>query len=327
LVQGESRTIDRRWGLDNDRKYSVSVVIPIYNEGESLDELYERLTAVLERTAKGHELIFIDDGSVDNSLGKIRNLKEKDTRVKIISFTKNYGKSPALSEGFKAARGEIVVTIDADLQDNPDEIPVLIGKIDEGYDLVSGWKQDRKDPISKTLPSKLFNAVTSLVSGIKLHDFNCGLKAYRNDVVKRIQVYGELHRFIPVLAGWEGYRIGEVKVSHFERRFGSSKYGTKRFLNGLFDLMTVMFITRKSTTPLHLFGRIAFFFFTVGGLINMYFLIQWIMGKGLHVRPLMVLGLIMVVISIQIGSIGLVAELLSSTMEKRFSYREYSVDE
>lgn len=313
--------------MESTRKYSVTVIVPTYNEEGSLDELYRRLTAMLEGNSSAHEIIFVDDGSTDSSLQIIRRLRESDRRVKIISFSRNYGKSPALDEAFKAAKGEVVVTIDADLQDNPDEIPAMIAKLDEGYDLISGWKMDRQDPITKTWPSKLFNFTTSVASGIKLHDFNCGLKVYRREVVKRVHIYGELHRFIPVLAGWEGFRIGEMKVSHFERQYGKSKYGAKRLLNGMFDLMTVMFITRRSTTPLHLFGRIAFYFFTAGGLINLYFLIQWIMGKGLHVRPLMVMGMIMIVIAIQIGSIGLVAELYSSTMERTFSFREYEIDD
>lgn len=313
--------------MESTRRYSVSVIVPTFNEEGSLEELYSRLTTMLEGSASAHELIFVDDGSTDSSLQVIRKLRENDRRVKIISFSRNYGKSPALDEGFKAAKGEVVVTIDADLQDNPDEIPAMIAKLDEGYDLVSGWKRDRKDPVTKTWPSKLFNITTSVVSGIKLHDFNCGLKVYRREVVKRIHIYGELHRFIPVLAGWEGFRIGEMRVSHFERQYGRSKYGANRLLNGMFDLMTVMFITRRSTTPLHLFGRIAFCFFAVGGLISLYFLVQWIMGMGLHVRPLMVLGLIMIVIAIQIGSIGLLAELYSSTLERTFSFREYQIDD
>ncbi len=313
--------------MENTKKYSVTVIIPTYNEEGSLEELYRQLTAMLEGSASAHELIFVDDGSADSSLQIIKRLRESDRRVKVISFSRNYGKSPALDEGFKAAKGEIVVTIDADLQDNPDEIPAMIAKLDEGYDLISGWKRNRQDPITKTWPSKLFNFTTSVASGIKLHDFNCGLKVYRREVVKRVHIHGELHRFIPVLAGWEGFRIGEMKVSHFERQFGKSKYGAKRLLNGMFDLMTVMFITRRSTTPLHLFGRIAFLFFAGGGLINLYFLVQWIMGKGLHVRPVMVLGLIMLVIAIQIGSIGLLAELYSSTMKKTFSFREYEIDD
>ena len=313
--------------MENTRRYSVTVIIPTYNEEGSLEELYGRLTTMLEGSASAHELIFVDDGSTDSSLQIIRKLRENDRRVKIISFSRNYGKSPALDEGFKAAKGEIIVTIDADLQDNPDEIPAMIAKLDEGYDLISGWKRDRKDPVTKTWPSKLFNFTTSVVSGIKLHDFNCGLKVYRREVVKRVHIYGELHRFIPVLAGWEGFRIGEMKVSHFERQYGRSKYGASRLLNGMFDLMTVMFITRRSTTPLHFFGRIAFAFFAVGGLISFYFLAQWIMGMGLRVRPLMFLGLIMIVISIQIGSIGLLAEMFSSTLERTFSFREYQIDD
>jgi glycosyltransferase involved in cell wall biosynthesis len=307
--------------------YFGSVVIPLYNERESLAELHRQLTSVMERTFAGHELIFIDDGSTDGSIEALRELRERDRRVKVISFRKNYGKSAALSEGFKAARGAVVVTIDADLQDNPEEIPELVAKLDEGYDLVSGWKVKRKDPITKTLPSKLFNLTTSLASGIKLHDFNCGLKVYRGEVVKRLSIYGELHRFIPVIAGWEGYRIAEKRVMHFERKFGRSKFGARRFLNGMFDLVTVMFLTRRASSPLHFFGRVAAWFFAAGGLITLYFLILWFMGKGLHVRPLMVGGLVMIVIAIQIGSFGLLAELFTSKVERTFSFREYRIDD
>ncbi|HUV35699.1 MAG TPA: glycosyltransferase family 2 protein [Patescibacteria group bacterium] len=309
------------------RKHFISVVVPLLNERDSLEELYRRLSAMLDETASGHELIFIDDGSTDDSLGLLLRLREGDRRVKVISFNRNYGKSAALSEGFRVARGDVVVTIDADLQDNPDEIPGLIDTLDAGADLVSGWKADRNDPIDKTIPSKVWNIVTSMVSGIKIHDFNCGLKAYRGEVVKRISVYGELHRFIPVLASWEGFRITEKKVSHFARKYGKSKYGARRFLNGIFDLMTVMFITRRATSPLHFFGRLAMLFFAVGSIITLYFLILWIAGRGLHVRPLMVGGLVMIVIAIQIGSMGLLAELFSSKLERTFSYREYKVDE
>lgn len=313
--------------MTNKRKHFVSVVVPLLNERESLDELYGRLTAMLTETASGHELIFIDDGSTDDSLDLLLRMREGDRRVKVVSFNRNYGKSAALSEGFRIARGDVVVTIDADLQDNPDEIPSLIEQLDAGADLVSGWKLDRHDPITKTLPSKVWNIVTSMVSGIKIHDFNCGLKAYRVEVVKRVSIYGELHRFIPVLAAWEGYRISERKVSHFARKHGKSKYGARRFLNGIFDLMTVMFITRRATSPLHFFGRVAMFFFAAGSIITLYFLFLWVFGRGLHVRPLMVGGLIMIVIAIQIGSIGLLAELFSSKIERTFSYREYKVDE
>jgi glycosyltransferase involved in cell wall biosynthesis len=313
--------------MGDARTYFGSVVVPLYNERESLTELYRQLTSVMERTFAGHEFLFVDDGSTDGSIDVLRELRSGDRRVKIISFRRNYGKSAALSEGFKAARGDVVVTIDADLQDNPEEIPELLAKLEEGYDLVSGWKVKRRDPITKTLPSKLFNATTALVSGIRLHDFNCGLKIYRREVVKRISIYGELHRFIPVIAGWEGYRVTEKKVMHFERKFGRSKFGARRFLNGIFDLATVMFLTRRASSPLHFFGRISFGFFAVGSIITLYFLILWLMGRGLHVRPLMVGGLVMIVIAIQIGSFGLLAELFTSKVERTFSFREYRIDD
>lgn len=309
------------------KDHFVSVVIPLYNEEESLVELYTRLTEILESHAMRHELVFVDDGSTDGSLGTLRELRERDRRVKLVSFKRNNGKSAALQQGFEISRGDIIVTIDADLQDDPSEIPGLIAVLEEGFDLVSGWKTNRRDPPSKTVPSKIFNFVTSLVSGIKLHDFNCGLKAYRREVVQRISVYGELHRFIPVLAAWEGFRVTEKGVAHFERRFGRSKYGASRLLNGLFDLMTVMFITRRATSPLHFFGRIAFAFLVVGGGISLYFLIVWLSGHGLHVRPLMVGGLVLIVIAIQIGSFGLLAELFSSAQERTFSIREYEIDD
>ena len=309
------------------KRHFVSIIIPLLNEQESLEELYSRMTAMLEGTAAGHELLFIDDGSTDGSLAILRKLREGDSRVKIMSFQRNYGKSAALSEGFRVARGDIVVTIDADLQDSPEEIPALIDKLDEGYDLVSGWKINRQDPVSKTLPSKFFNFVTSLVSGIKLHDFNCGLKAYRGEVVKRVSVYGELHRFIPVLAGLEGFKVTERRVTHSARKFGTSKYGVARFLNGFFDLVTVMFVTRRAASPLHFFGRVAVVFLAVGGVITLYFLFLWILGRGLHVRPIMVGGLVMIVIAIQIGSFGLLAELFTSRMERTFAYRDYQIDD
>ena len=313
--------------MSGTRDYFVSVVIPLYNEEESLVELYSRLSEVLAGSMRRYELIFVDDGSTDGSLGTLRELRERDRRVKIISFKRNFGKSAALHEAFRAARGDIVVTMDADLQDDPREIPGLIDKLEEGADLVSGWKVNRKDPITKTIPSRLFNFVTSIASGIKIHDFNCGLKAYRSEVIKRISVYGELHRFIPVLAAWEGFRVTEKEVRHHERQFGESKFGASRFLNGLFDLMTVMFITRRASSPLHFFGRVALGFLAAGGGITLYFLIIWIMGQGLRVRPLMVGGLVMIVIAIQIGSFGLLAELFSADRERTFSLREIELDD
>lgn len=298
----------------------ISLVIPVYNEVESLTELHAKLEEVMRALGTEYEYIFVDDGSVDGTIGVLRELHSRSTKVNVISFRKNYGKSAALSAGFQMVRGDIVITMDADLQDDPAEIPKLIEAIQSGYDLVSGWKQKRRDPWTKTVPSKLFNYVTSKFSGIHLHDFNCGLKAYRRDVVDAISIYGELHRFIPVIAGWEGFRVGELPVRHFERKHGKSKYGTRRFLNGFFDLITVMFITRRALSPLHFFGRIAVILFTLGIIPQIYFLIQYLGGTGLRVRPIMLLGFVFIIVALQIASIGLLAELISSKSAKEATY-------
>ncbi|MFH1755345.1 MAG: glycosyltransferase family 2 protein [Candidatus Latescibacterota bacterium] len=298
----------------------ISIVIPVYNEEESLGELHDKLEEVMHALRQDYEYIFVDDGSVDGSIGVLRELHSRSARVNVISFRRNYGKSAALSAGFKAVRGDIVITMDADLQDDPAEIPKLIDTINSGYDLVSGWKQNRRDPWTKTVPSKLFNFVTAKFSGIRLHDFNCGLKAYRRRVVEVIAIYGELHRFIPVLAGWEGFRVGELSVRHFERKHGRSKYGSKRFLNGFFDLITVMFITRRALNPLHFFGRIASVLFVVGCLPQLYFFIQWLGGTGIRVRPIMLMGFVFIIVALQIASIGLLAELISARSAKEATY-------
>jgi glycosyltransferase involved in cell wall biosynthesis len=229
--------------------------------------------------------------------------------------------------GFRHATGDIVVTMDADLQDDPEEIPNLVARINDGADLVSGWKIDRKDPITKTLPSRVFNAVTSLASGIRLHDFNCGLKAYRRAVVENLNLYGELHRFIPVLANWEGFKVAELPVRHFKRKYGSSKYGARRLLNGFFDLVTVMFVTRRALNPLHFFGRIAMVLFAIGVLPQIWFFIHWLMGEGMRVRPIMLLGFVLVIVALQIGSIGLLAEMITarSVSESSYALKEHQV--
>jgi len=305
----------------------LSVVVPVYNEQDSLPELFASLESALQEFDGEYEYVFVDDGSVDGSLGVLRELHARSPRVKVVSFRRNYGKSAALSVGFKEAKGERVVTIDADLQDDPAEIPNLLGKIEEGADLVSGWKQNRQDPWTKTFPSRIFNSVTSLLSGLRLHDFNCGLKAFRGEVVRSISVYGELHRYIPVLAAWEGYKVDEIRVRHFKRKYGKSKYGGKRLLNGLFDLITVMFVTRRALSPLHFFGRIAFVLFVLGAAPQVYFLIHWLGGAGLRVRPIMLGGFVMIIVSLQIASIGLLAEMISarSAREPNYVFREYLV--
>lgn len=298
----------------------ISIVVPLYNEEGSLRELFEKCETVLGRLGGEYEYLFIDDGSTDASLAVLRELYDRSPRVRVLSFRRNYGKSAALSVAFREARGDYVVTMDADLQDDPEEIPALIQAIDGGLDLVSGWKQTRRDPWTKTVPSKFFNFVTSRLSGLKLHDFNCGLKAYRREVVKTVSVYGELHRFIPVLAGWEGFRVGEIPVRHFERKYGESKFGGKRFLNGFFDLITVMFITRRSLSPLHFFGRIASILFVIGSIPPLVFFVQWMGGAGLRVRPIMLAGFVLIIVALQIGSIGLLAEMIAARSEQASSY-------
>ena len=295
----------------------LSVVIPLYNEEDSLREL----VAELDRAVAGLgrvEFVFVDDGSTDRSLDVLRALYAADPkRVRVLSFRRNAGKSAALAAGFAAARGARVVTLDADLQDDPAEIGAMLQAIDAGADMVCGWKRARRDPWSKRLPSRLFNFVTSRASGVRLHDFNTGLKAYRAEVVKSVRVYGELHRFIPVLAAWQGFEVREVPVHHRPRKFGSSKFGPSRFLHGFFDLATVMFLTRRSRSPLYFFGTLALVFFVLGVVIDLWFLWQWIDGHGLRVRPLMLLGVGLVIVAIQIGSMGLLAEMLSAARAER----------
>ncbi len=296
------------------------MVIPLLDEEDSLVELTERIVSQLEQLQKSYEILFIDDGSKDNSFKVILGLKETYSAIRIIQFRKNFGKSAALSEGFKRAIGEIVITMDADLQDDPDEIPNLIAKIESGYDLVSGWKKERHDPIGKTIPSKLFNATTRKLTGIKIHDFNCGLKAYRKEVIKAIPVYGELHRYLPVLAHWQGFKVGEVVVQHHARKFGVSKFGVRRFFSGFFDLMTVLFITRYRHKPLHLFGLFGLIVGAAGVVILLYLSIIWFQGQGIGHRPLLFLGVLLVIVGGQSFSLGLIGEMITNTRDNTIKY-------
>lgn len=299
-------------------KKDITILIPLYNEAESLKELYQKIISIEYLSSKNIEILFIDDGSKDDSLKILKEIYENDKeRVRIISFRRNHGKSSALSAGFKYANGDIVITMDADLQDEPNEIPNLINKLNEGYDLVSGWKKKRRDPISKTLPSKIFNKVTAFLTGIKIHDFNCGLKAYKSDVVKEIDVYGELHRYIPVLAHLLGYRISEIPVEHHYRKYGHSKYGLWRFFSGFFDLLTILFLSKYVKRPLHFFGVIGLIFTFIGIAIALYFAIaDWLIGTGLRVRPLLLLSLGLILMGIQFFSIGLIGEMITSLSGK-----------
>ncbi len=301
----------------------ISVVVPLFNEAESLRELHTQIRAALGRMGMRYEIIFVDDGSTDRSFQVLRDLKRQDRHIRIIRFRRNYGKSAALSVGFEKAQGNTVITMDADLQDDPSEIPALKRKLDEGYDLVSGWKKVRRDPITKTIPSRFFNFVTARMTGIRIHDFNCGLKAYRRDVVKSVKVYGELHRYIPVLAHWDGFRIGEIVVQHRARKYGKTKFGIGRFWKGLLDLLTALFTTRYLRRPLHLFGFWGIVAVTAGVLIDGWLTVEWITGRtSLSNRPLFLAGFMLIIVGIQFISIGLLGEMISKT---RGVTEEYSI--
>lgn len=297
---------DKQGGLD------ISIIIPLYNEEESLEELENQIREALENNYS-YEVIFVDDGSDDNSWEEILDLRRKFDYVKGLSFRNNRGKSVALQAGFEEAKGDFIVTMDADLQDDPAEVPEMIQMLESGYDLVSGWKKERHDPISKTIPSKFFNYVTRKAAGIDLHDFNCGLKAYRAEVVKNIYLYGELHRYIPMLAKRAGYdRITEKVVKHHPRKYGNTKFGLSRFMNGFLDLVTILFVQKYLQRPMHLFGTIGVLLLLAGGGINIYLAyIKIILNQGIGNRPLLFLGILLMVLGVQLFSTGLIAELIN----------------
>ena len=303
----------------------LSIVLPVFNEMESLEPLFVQIEQAVRELDMRYEVIFVDDGSTDGSAEVLETLhRDRPDAVKVLHFRRNFGKAAALSVGFDKAEGEVVVTMDADLQDDPAEIPRLLAKMEEGYDLVSGWKRDRKDPIGKTVPSRIFNTVTSWISGIKLHDFNCGLKAYRRAVVQDLDLYGELHRYIPVLAYGMGYRVGEVPVRHHPRRFGKTKYGSKRFLSGFLDLLTVLSITRYTMKPLHLFGGVGALLVALGLIVDGYLsYLRFRYGSIKGHYPLLMLGTILLIVGIQFVSTGLLAEMIV-TLRGR-GERQYSV--
>jgi glycosyltransferase involved in cell wall biosynthesis len=304
-------------------------VIPAYNEAESLAELQRELAAALDALGRPWEVVYVDDGSRDGTDRVIEALAAADARVRGVSFRRNCGKSAALATGFRLARGEWIATMDADLQDDPAELPRLAEALESGYDLVSGWKLRRRDPWTKTLPSRLFNAVTGRVAGLRLHDFNCGFKLYRREVAEAVEVYGELHRFVPALAHWAGFRVGEVGVNHRARRYGRSKFGAARFVNGFLDLLSAAFISTSALKPLHVFGRIGLLFFAVGALEGLWFVAQWAMGEPMRVRPLMLVGGMLVVLGIQFVLMGLLGEMIAN-LRSRTEYpvrRRYNLPE
>lgn len=303
----------------------ISVVIPLLNEEESLPELTDWIDRVMNEYGFSYEVLFIDDGSTDNSWNVIQELRERYSSVKAIKFRRNYGKSAALNVGFERVKGDVVITMDADLQDNPDEIPELYRMIKEdGYDIVSGWKKKRYDPLSKTIPTKLYNAVTRWMTGIKLHDMNCGLKSYDVEVVKNIEVYGEMHRYIPVIAKWAGFtNIGEKVVKHQARKYGTTKFGLSRFIYGPLDLFSIMFVGKFGKRPMHFFGVGGIVMITLGTLILLYLTISKLFYSvgGIADRPAFYLGILLVIVGVQLFITGFLSELVSRSSRNRNSYK------
>ncbi len=305
-------------------RLDISFVIPVMNEEESVGELYDRLVAAVEPITERFEIIFVDDGSTDGTYPALGSLYQQDKRVRVISFRRNFGKTAALVAGFERAIGEVVITMDGDLQDEPNEISKLLDKLGEGYDLVSGWKRERHDPKNKTLPSRIFNGVVSRMTGLPLHDFNCGFKAYRREVTQELTLYSEFHRFIPVLADWRGFRVAEAPVQHNPRKYGYSKFGAMRFLRGMLDFFKVLFIMKYLQRPLHLFGTVGFGMLVLGFLTGVYLTAdKLIAGHSIGTRPLLTLSVLLMVMGVQLFSLGLLGEML-----RNFAYKstaEYSI--
>lgn len=300
----------------------ISVVVPVHNEERSVALLYDELDSALQPLGTPWEAVFVDDGSIDGTHAALTRLHAAQENVVVVRLRRNFGKAAALAAGFGQAKGDVIVTIDGDLQDDPAEIPHLLLKLDEGFDLVSGWKTHRRDPLRRRIPSRLFNTVTGWVSGVRLHDMNCGLKAYRAEVVRGLRLYGELHRFIPVLAYQRGYRVAELPVNHRPREHGRSRYGIERYVRGFLDLLTVSFIGRYRYRPLHLFGGLGLLLSLFGFAILAYLTVVKIMGHAIGGRPLLILGVLLVVVGIQLLSLGLITELITTHHEERSSSQQ-----
>jgi glycosyltransferase involved in cell wall biosynthesis len=300
----------------------ISVVVPVHNEERSVALLYDELRSALEPLDRDWEAIFVDDGSTDGSFAALTRLHAGAENVRVVRLRRNFGKAAALVAGFDQARGDTIVTLDGDLQDDPGEIPRLLAKLDEGFDLVTGWKTHRRDPLSRRVLSRVFNSVTSRLSGVRLHDMNCGLKAYRAEVVHGLRIYGELHRFVPVLAHYRGFRIAELPVNHRPREHGRSRYGVERYLRGFLDLLTVSFIGRYRQRPLHLFGGLGLVLGLVGVAILVYLTVVKATGHAIGQRPLLTLGVLLVVVGMQFFSLGLISEMITSHHEERAAERD-----
>jgi len=302
----------------------LSVVVPVYNEDNNIDPLYREIGSALSSLTKTYEIVFVDDGSNDNTFQVLKEIQERDKRVKIIKFRRNFGKSVALNSAFNFVKGNIIITMDGDLQDNPDEIPRFVDAIEGGSDLVSGWKYTRKDPLTKKLPSKLFNNMTRLLTGVDLHDFNCGFKAYKRGVLDTISLYGEMHRYIPALAAQYGFKITELKVEHRPRSYGKSKYGFSRLIKGFLDLITVKFLTEYSSRPLHVFGIPGILSLISGVFIGLYLVIlKYWKDIMLGDRPLLLLSILLIILGLQFVSIGLLGEMITFRERKDESAEKY----
>ena len=304
---------------------SLSVVVPVYNERPALEELYERLSAVLGGLCSRYEIIFVDDGSSDGSLITLKEIRAVDGAVRYIRFRRNFGKSAALAAGFRAARYRIVVTMDGDLQDLPEELPLLLNKLAEGYDVVSGWRHSRNDKFTKRIASRIYNSVTGWLTGVRLHDLNCGFKVIRREVLDEVAVYGERHRFLPVLASYRGFLLGEMKIAHAPRRYGASRYGLERVVGGMFSLLTIILMTRYTNKPLHFFGFTGSFLVAIGLVIDSYLIfVRVFKQQWLSNRPILIIGTLLIIVGVQLILFGLLAEMIA------FSYRrdtDYSIVE
>ena len=296
---------------------NISIIIPIYNEELSISSLYQEINKVIPNNFNEYEIIFVDDGSSDKSFNIINKLTLNDSHIILIQLNRNYGKSDALNEAFKLAKYEYIATLDGDLQDDPNELTKLIDKLDEGWDCVSGWKKDRKDPYSKTIPSYFFNKFINIFSGLKLHDLNCGIKVYRKNAIQSLNIYGGLHRYIPLLLFNNGYRVTESVVNHRSRKHGQTKYGKSRFFHGIFDFLTIYFLKKYFNKPMYFFGSIGFLLSFIGILINLYLSMLWFQGKYIGSRPLFFLGILLIVVGIQSLSIGLIGELIVNNGRKK----------
>lgn len=294
---------------------AISIVIPGLNEAESLGELASRIDTALH--GEGYELIFVDDGSTDDSWAVIESLHAANPRVKGVRLRKNFGKATALTAGFRRVLGSVVVMMDADLQDDPSDLPSFLAKIDEGFDVVVGWKVERLDPTNRKVLSRIFNGTVARTTGVGLHDMNCGFKAYRREVIDAIPIYGDLFRFIPALAAWQGFRVTEIPIKHHERAFGKSRYGLERILRGFFDLLSVLFLTKYSKRPMHLFGFMGLVFSGLGVLVNAYLSVLWLLGHKIGDRPLLLLGVLMIILGIQFFSMGFLGEFMTFQMQRK----------